>query len=950
MRRDMRGLLAWLRSHWRALRSPARVDADMHDEMRFHIEMDAQRRMTQGVDADEARRQAAMAFGGIEPWRGASRDALGFTWARGLSIDLKLGTRMLAKYPGLTIVAVFALSLAIGAGAGYLEFVNDLMHGQLPFEEGHRIVGIQNWDQQTGKPEHRSTADFVAWRGTLKSFEAVAASRPLERNLTTGDGRVEPVRGVEMSAAAFRIARVPALLGRTLTADDERPGATPVAVLGHDVWMARFGGEPSAIGRTVRLGNDTYTVVGVMPEGFGLPVSHNLWVPLALNAANYARRDGAPLRIFGRLARGVELNTAQAELTALALRNAAEFPDTDRHIRPIVKPYVRSLWSALEDSKMQTVVFYSANVLFLGLLLLCGANVATLVFARTVSRDAEISIRTALGASRARIAGQFFAEALVLCAIAMACGLTFASFALRWVKDTVTQAQGRPIMFWWNDDLSFVTLVYASILSIVAALIVGVTPALKATGRRVQERLRHASGASSASLKFGGVWTAVIVMQVAVTVLFVSVVGILGWAAYVGGERPRHFPDAEFVGMRLLLERPAANTSGDATAAVADAAATATAAAEHNRRVRAVYHELARRLDAEPGVAGVTYAGRLPGTNQLETRVEVDDGARRADDAPRAAESGSRSSGSSGSGSSSSGLEAVDPDGKGRRVRTAQVGVDFVETFQAPIVAGRAFTEADLAQGRHVAIVDQTFVRLLLGGQHAIGRRVRDAERKGVSAGPWIEIIGVIRDLTDDTNKPPGDSVMYRPAPPEAIPTLHVAVHTKGNPSAMMSRIRIIANEVEPTLRLIEMQTLDQVGEQDQLALDFFARLLGGISAVALLLATAGVYALMSFTVARRTSEIGIRLALGASTGRIVLSTFSRALAQIGLGLLIGSIPALMLLRNLGPEVMPIAGNDTAMMACAAATCFVAAVTTLACVMPARRALLVQPTDALKVR
>lgn len=741
----MRGL-AWLRSHWRALRGPARVDADMHDEMRLHIDMDAERRMRQGLDADEAHRQAAMAFGGIETWRGASRDALGFTWARGLSIDLKLGSRMLAKYPGLTIVAVFALSLAIGAGAGYLEFVNDLMHGQLPFAESHRIVGIQTWDQQTGNPDHRSTADFVAWRGTLKSFDELAAYRQLDRNLMTGDGRVEPVRGVEISAAAFRIARVPPLLGRTLIADDERPGAAPVAVIGHDVWMARFDGDKSAIGRTVRLGNDVYTVVGVMPEGFGLPISHSLWVPLALNAPSYARRDGAPIRIFGRLASGVELSTAQAELTAMALRNAAEFPDTDRHIRPLVKPYVQSLWSAIEDSKIQTAVFYSANVLFLGLLVLCGANVATLVFARTVSRDAEISIRTALGASRARIAGQFFAEALVLCSIAMACGLTFARFALQWVKHTVTVAQGRPIMFWWNDDLSLVTFVYAGVLAIVSALIVGITPALKATGRRVQDRLRHASGASSARLKFGGVWTVVIVMQVAVTVVFVAIVGILGWAAYVskGGERPRYFPDTEYVSMQLLFERATANTPADAKA---DAAAKAVAAAERGRRIRAVHDELARRLAAEPGTVGVTYAGRLPGASQEETRVEIDDGS-------GGAEPITRSDGSVDD-------EVVAP---GRRVQTAQVGVNFVETFRAPVVAGRAFTEADFAPGRHVAIVDGTFVRLVLGGRHAIGRRVRDAERDGKPAGPWIEIIGVIRDLNDETDKRPGDSVMYRPA------------------------------------------------------------------------------------------------------------------------------------------------------------------------------------------
>jgi len=401
-------------------------------------------------------------------------------------------------------------------------------------------------------------------------------------------------------------------------------------------------------------------------------------------------------------------------------------------------------------------------------------------------------------------------------------------------------------------------------------------------------------------------------------VVFVAIVGILGWAAYVsnGGERPRYFPDTDYVGMQLVFERAP------------------------DLRVRAIYQELERRLVAEPGIAGVTYAGRLPGTNQEETRIEVDNGS-------GAAEAGvvKRSDGS-----------VVDDEGdegdggaNGRRVRFARVGVNFVETFQAPIIAGRGFTEADLTPGRQVAIVDGTFVRLVLGGRHAIGRRVRDAERNGKPAGPWIEIIGVVRDLTDETGKPAGDAVMYRPTPPEAVPALHVAVHTKGNPSAVMSRIRIVANEVDPTLRLIEMQTLDKVGESDRLALDFFARLMGGISAVALLLATAGVYALMSFTVARRTPEIGIRLALGASPGRIMRSTFTRALAQVGLGLLIGSIPALALLVNLGPEVAPVAGNHTAMVTCLAATCFVAVVTTLACVMPARRALLVQPTYALKV-
>jgi len=348
----MHRLLAYLRSLWNGLRRPSQLDADMHDEMRFHIDMEARRLMHQdGLDRIEAQRRAAIAFGGVEKYRGAGRDALGFTWLRGMSTDLKLGMRMLTKHPGLTAVALFALSLAIGAGAGYLEFINDMLHGRLPFPDADRIVGIEVWDRQAGTPVKRDTADFVAWRGSLRSFEDLAAYRPLDRTLITADGHAEPVFGVEISAAAFRIARVPPLLGRPLVPEDERSGAAPVAVIGYDLWTTRFGSDSAVIGQSVRLGTSSYTVVGVMPDSFALPVYHSLWVPLQLNDASYPRHDGPQTRIFGKLAPGVALSTAQAELDARALRAAADFPASDAHLQPVVKPYVDSIWSAVEDSR-----------------------------------------------------------------------------------------------------------------------------------------------------------------------------------------------------------------------------------------------------------------------------------------------------------------------------------------------------------------------------------------------------------------------------------------------------------------------------------------------------------------------------------------------------------------------------------------------------------------------
>jgi putative ABC transport system permease protein len=903
----MRSLIANLRAFWRGLLRPSQVDSDMNDEMRFHIEMESQRLQQRGLSEHEAARQAAIRFGGVEKYRGAGRDALGFTWMRGMSTDVKLGMRMLRKYPGLTAVALFALSLAIGAGAAYLEFVNDLLHGKLPFPEADRIVGIQVWDQESGDPDPKQTANFVAWRNSLRSIEQLAAYRALERNLVTADGRAEPVRGVEISAAAFHIAQVPPLLGRPLQPEDERAGAAPVAVIGYDVWTARLGSDPDVIGKRIRLGRASYTVVGVMPENFGLPSRHSLWVPLQLSEAFYARRQGPPTRMFGKLAPGMTISAAQAELTALADRAAADFPATDRLLRPVVLPYVESLWSAVEDSRMQTLVLYGANVFFVGLLALCGANIATLVFARTATRDAEISVRTALGASRARIAGQLFAEALVLSSLAAIAGLAIGSYTLKWVKGVVTAGMGQ-LMFWWNDRIELQTILYAAALAVFAALIIGVMPALKATNARVQDRLKQSTGATSGGLKFGGVWTAVIVTQVAVTVIFLAVVGMLGWSAYVtnGGDRNRNFPAKDYVALRLTLER------GDF-----DTVSPEQVDAAYRNQLRTTYAEFARRLSVEPVVAEATYGTRLPGMNFREMFVEIE------------------------------GRQTVTPS-YGQFLHAGSVGVNYFDTFHSSLVAGRLFTEADLVTNSNVAIVDQTFVATILKGQDAVGRHVREMPQEGKAPGPWLEIVGVVTDLTDPTNKRPGESLIFRPAAAEATVPLYMAVRARTDVAAVMSRLRAIAGEIDPSARLTEMTTLDAVGEADLVALDFFARLLAGVSLVAMILAMAGVYALMSFTVARRTAEIGIRVALGANPRHIVTSTFARVFTQVTIGLLLGGIPAAAIVAAIGPEVAATNGNEVAMWTCLASLVLVAIVTALACVFPARRALTIQPTDALK--
>lgn len=903
----MRGLLAHARAWWRGIRRPAQLDADMQDEMRFHIDMEARRLRERGLSPAEASRQAAVAFGGVEKYRGAGRDALHLTWLRGLSTDFKLGGRMLSKHPGLTAVALFALSLAIGAGAAYLEFVNDLIKGRLPFPDADRIVAIETWDRRTGRPDRRNASDFVAWRQSLRSIDTLAAARQLDRDLRTSDGRVEPVAAAEISAAAFTIAQVPPLMGRGLQPADERPGAPPVVVIGESVWAARFASDPAVIGRSLHLGNEPFTIVGVMPPTFGLPIAEHLWVPLQLNDADPTPRQGPTLRVFGTLAPGVTLQQAQAELDTVAERAASDSPATHRHLQPIVLGYVDSLWAGVEDSQMQTMVFYGANLLFIGLLVLCGANVATLVFARTATRATELSVRSALGASRGRIAGQLFVEALVLSGSAALIGLTFASYSLLWVKVKVAEGMGESMMFWWDDRLAPMTIAYAAGLAGLSALVVGVVPALKATGVKVQDRLRQSTGASANSLRFGGVWTGVIVSQVAVTVVFLAIVGLLGWSAYVtgGGKRDLNFPGDRYVSARLVLEGDDGPT-GDTRQAVA-----------YRSRLGATYGELARRLEADPAVASVTYGERLPGMTNRRDTMDID--------GPGPA----------------AGPHAVE-------VLTAMVDPGYFEAFTAPIIAGRNFSEADLVPGRNVAIVDRTFVRRVLQDGEAVGRQVRRAASEQRPAGPWIEIVGVVADLTDDTNKAADDSWLYLPAAPDTTTPLYIAIRARTTIAAAVAQLRGIALDVDPALRVIEVMTIDQLSDADRVALDFFARLMAGVSLVAVVLASAGIYALMSFTVARRTQEIGIRVALGADPRGIVRSTFGGALAKVSAGLVAGSIPAGLLVWSLGPEASPANGTVVAIMTGACSTLFVALMAAVATAVPARRALRIQPMDALK--
>jgi hypothetical protein len=284
----------------------------------------------------------------------------------------------------------------------------------------------------------------------------------------------------------------------------------------------------------------------------------------------------------------------------------------------------------------------------------------------------------------------------------------------------------------------------------------------------------------------------------------------------------------------------------------------------------------------------------------------------------------------------------------GPRIRTSSIDVNLPQAFGMPIVSGRAFAAGDTGDNRHVAIVDQTFVREVMSGRDPVGIQVRQVAEEGQPAGPWLDIIGVVRDMTRDQDKSSADAFLYRPIEAGASFPLNVAIHISGDTSTIGARLRTVAAGVDPTLRIDQVQTLAQVGAMDRAALTVFLRIGAGIAIVALILSTAGVYALLSFTVARRTPEIAIRLALGANANRVVLSTFSRALVQVGLGVLVGCIPGAAIVASLEPDMLAGSQVYTAIGTAVAVTAFMALVTIGACIVPARQAMRIQPADALK--
>ena len=895
-----RALIARLRALFRAVRHRDDVESEIHAEFQHHLDMRTADLVRTGLSEDEASHQARREFGHIDTHRAEARasrgfrllDSIRFSW-----LDVKLALRMLVKHPLLSLAAVFALAIGIPVGIAPTHLAK-AVEAPLPGDTENRVRAIRLWNPATSEVDVTGYQAFEFWKATLQSFSTMAAFRTSSYSVASEDGRAASVPGAALSPTAFSILRVAPQLGRALNATDAEPGAPEVVVLGQDLWESRFGSDALILGRSIRIGREMRTVVGVMPAGFRFPANEQVWLPLPSETAGVVG-ELSPVRIIGRLADGISAEQAQAELSARGLPLFANEPEARARLRPEVVPF-GLLYMGLSRGGFDAQLEYRfIQLLSLVLLLVACGNVAMLVFARTATRFREMAIRTALGASRARIVSQIFLETLVLAVVAAGVGVLSIGWGLRHVN-LAAIAGASALPYWLSLDITSGDLLRALLFAGISATVAGVVPAIRITGKAVHQHMRGKSG-----VRFGRLTGALVVADIAVSVAAIGFALAIADRATVGeSDQFAGIPAAEYLAVEFRMPDDGLLNGGTRDRR------------DLIERTAAAQRALVASLETEPGISTVAVGSALPRMEHQSAPFEVD-GVDHSPDAPQ------------------------------QWVRMAHVDVGFFEALGHRVVTGRDFTNADLESGRRTAIVNTAFVTRALEGKDVIGRRVRFPARKGTEPA-WYEIVGVVGHLGVNMVNAEKGAAVYLPASPGSINPMWIGIHANVAPLSFVPRIREIMDKVAPDFVMGEVTVLSEVHQGDWYLIVGVAAGLIVLVGVLVALAASGIYAMLSLSVSERTREIGIRTALGAQRRAVVLMILKRSLVQIGIGALFG-LP--LAARVVHLTIGSTAGQSPLMsvlLAVGLAASLVLIVGVISCTIPTRRVLAVEATEAMR--
>jgi predicted permease len=794
------------------------------------------------------------------------------------AIDWKASVRTWRRSPSLAVVAVLALALGIGATTTMFSIVHGATR-DLPFDEPHELTLVTQSRPREGITDMGArTFDVIEWRAGLRSFAGLAAFRSEAVNVSDDAARPERVAGAAITPNAFPLLGETPLLGRALLSDDAREGAPAVVVLAHELWRNRYGADSGIVGRTIRLDGRVRTVVGVMRPGFAFPLQNRLWTPLVIPAA--ASPEGADwVRAFGRLRDGVSLAEARAELDVMTARLAAAHPATHRPLRATIFPFAESELPP-ENRTMLRVMLVAVSFL----LVIACANVANALLARAASRMGEISVRTALGASRARIAGQHMMESMTLAIAGGSLGLLLAWFSVRFFAASVSNIIEA---FWMSFRLDVTVLAWASGATLLAALAAGLLPALRTASADPAEALR-AHAADRSRLRLGRISRALVAIEFALAGGLLVVSATFVRAAI--GIRAVPFPfDIEHV----------------ATAQLAVPWEVLRDTSRRNILVR----QLAAGLGAVPGVTASGIVTTLPGR---------------------------------GAGADGFSLDGVElPPERQPSTGFTSVTPEFFGLTGARVIAGRLLAWSDDAGAPPVLVVNESFVRRHSPDRDPVGRQIRFGRTT-------YTIVGVVPDLMmQDVDSRIADGV-YASLLQSGPSPLRLVARSAGDPESLLPALRALVERVDASLPLMEPMPLRAAIYADKKILDVFAILFFAFGLGALFMTTIGLYGVISFAVQRRTREIAIRQALGA-TPRAVLGLVMRQGALelsvgIGIGLLLAVTLSRLLAAVIDREIVQPAGPGTL----AAIAGMLACTALVALWRPARRALGLQPIEGLR--
>ena len=806
--------------------------------------------------------------------------------------DFRYALRRLVKDRSLTFMAVAALGLGIGANATVFSLVHAVFIRGLPFDEPGRIVNVSSRDTVRGSTGGVSLPDFEDYRDAAASFSGLAAfTSGGTANLSDADNPPERVTGSLVTPNTFRLLGQPVLLGRDFLPEEGERGADRTVILSHHVWQDRYAGDPGVLGRVVRVNDEPSTIVGVMPEGMRFPLNSDTWRPLQPTDA-LDRRDNRMLSTVGRLAPGVDLDAADAEVRALAGRLRQQYPDTNEHANAFVQTF--NDWANPADVELIVPTLMGA-VAFV--LLIACANVANLLLARSARRAREVAIRVAQGATRWRVVRQLLVESLLLGAAGGAAGLGLAAAGIR-LLDMATADVGKP--FWMTFHLDGAVVAFLVLACVGTSVLFGFAPALHVSKTPVGELLHEGGRTGAGGMRARRLAAAMVVVEVTLAVVLLAGAGL-----FIRSFQELYRIDLGFDPARVL------------TGQVTLVARKYPGAEE---RVQFV-ERLQRRLEAMPGVRAASVATTFPLFGGLPRSLEID-GRPSPDGAPAPT------------------------------VTMLSVGARYFESLGVSLTRGRALTLEDGREGAESVVVNARFAARFFAGEDPVGRRIR-LRAQDRPPGPWLTIVGVspgIRQLALQERDP--DPVVYLPyrlytgGPAALQSSLAIQVLTVGNPAGFVPQLREAVQSVDAELPVFGARSMSARLRDSRWTYLLFSGLFGIFAAIALVLSAVGIYAVTAYSVTQRTQEIGIRMALGALPGQVVWVVMRRGLAQVGAGLVVGAVGAFAVGRLIESLLVQTSPRDPATLGAVAAV--LAAATVTACVGPARRAVGIDPVEALR--